>query len=161
VVLIIYKVLLLIHGITALIGIGQTFLIPLVLFLPKSGKQIRFALNLLKKIGIIASVSDYILFLTGLWMLFYLDYQWNKAWLNLAIILFFLMRINITVFCKKYVQKVYAVKILDDEFPSDYHIKVKELMYPLSFTQGLVLVILCLMILKPNFPLSYLLLANR
>jgi len=84
-------------------------------------------------------------------MLYYIDYKWDQGWLNFSILLFIIMRVGVSTYWGKFWNaKIREISVIDDEIPSDYSYKVKQLMYPLTFTQGIVFVILCLMILKPN-----------
>lgn len=83
-------------------------------------------------------------------MMYHINYKWDQGWLNFSILLFVTMRIFVWTYCARYWKRIEEISASHDEILVDYSSKVKQYMYPLTFTQGLVFVILCLMVLKPE-----------
>lgn len=150
----IYKILLVIHIVTAIIGMGNTFMFPFLLKLPKTGQQVKMIQRIIEIEGKVAKNSDYILLLSGVGMIAYTGVWFSQGWLTLSLILFICMRLSSAVLSKKTVTELWEVmnSVKDDSFPKDYHLKVKSFMPRLITTQLFVFVIIIIMILKPSIP---------
>jgi len=149
-----YKFLLLFHVATAIIGFGQTFLFPIILQLPKNNSQVYFTGHILSSMGKIAKYSDYILFFTGIIMVYLGKANFHQGFINLSILLFILMRISSGIFSKKTASALFGMMNKNElEISIEEFFKKRDAFMPkLYITQAINFLIIIVMVIKPSIP---------
>ena len=104
-----FGVILLIHIVTAVIGFGQTFFYPWMLLKVKKGYEVKYTAGLIASMAHVAKISDYLLLVTGLLMVFVKNMGFHHDWLILAICLFVIMRLFSGVFSRKTTSELWSI----------------------------------------------------
>ncbi|OIU70374.1 DUF2269 family protein [Rossellomorea aquimaris] len=76
----IYSILVLIHVVAAVAGLGASFAMPVVMKTPETAHQAKFSLDLSKNIENFAKVGSIVLLITGLVMGFMNPYLFKTGW---------------------------------------------------------------------------------
>jgi hypothetical protein len=146
-----YKVLLTIHILSAIVGIGATFLFPLVLALPRKVKELQLALQILNKGADYPKFGSILLLLTGLGMgalnpsLFQQGWYFTAIALLLSAVLIYVLRI----LPKMKVAIETVANVEGDEIPESYF-EIKKGMKPFMVAGSVIdVIIIFLMIWKP------------
>jgi len=149
-----YQVMLFLHVTTALIGFGQTFLYPFMLYYPKTGYQAQTVGGLISWMSKIAKYSDWILLGTGLYMITNTQIDFHAGWVNLSLILFVCMRISSSLVSRKTSKELWDVmeQLDTKELPLVFKEKRKAFIPRLWLTQSFNMGIIILMIMKPTIP---------
>lgn len=147
----VYKVLLSIHILSAIVGIGATFLFPLILALPKKLKELQLALRVVKKGADYPKFGAILLLLTGLGMGAMNAELFQKGWYITAIVLL-LIAVLIYVLrilpgLKQAIDHVSGIE--GDDIPESYD-DMKRGIKPYMITASVIdVIIVLLMIWKP------------
>lgn len=92
------KILVLIHVLAAIIGIGPAFVLPVISHSARTSSQLRFVYHLNDKINKFPKVGGITLLVTGI-LLMILDHTgFTKMWLNVSLVLFVIIEILIIGF---------------------------------------------------------------
>jgi len=150
---VLYTLVLVTHILTAIVGFGQTFLMPVIYLLPKTSQQIKFSHQILFKMGAIAKYSDWILFGSGALMVSLSYWEWKQLWILVAVMLFIVMRVSSAFLSYKTFTDLHQYMNLEENeiYLEEYRKKRKTYFPYLMFVQFLNLLIILDMILKPSF----------
>lgn len=92
------KLLVLIHVLAAIIGIGPAFVLPLITHSAKTISQLRFVYHLSDKINKFPKAGGITLLVTGILLMLVDHTGFSKMWLNISIVLFIIIEILIIGF---------------------------------------------------------------
>lgn len=149
----IYKLILTLHVLTVIIGIGHTFLYPSLLKMPNSKAQIDFTINWLSKTGKIAKISDYILIGSGISLLFIGNHGF-KFWVWAVLFLLIILRLSSYLISNPFKLFYHSFgKKKEKEALKEYKLIVRKLLPILLFEQTINVLIIVIMIIKPTFSL--------
>jgi hypothetical protein len=147
----IYSLLVLIHVIAAVAGLGASFALPVVMNYPKTAEQARFSLELNKKIEVFAKYGSITLLITGLIMGFMFPALFTTGWYIASLIIYMAVQVIVAGIMPKKVAKMSEIitSYKGEDLPASY----KELTGKLRpynmilHTSAIILIIL--MSLKP------------
>ncbi|MCM3568640.1 DUF2269 family protein [Neobacillus mesonae] len=148
---ILYEILVLLHVLAAIVGIGPAFILPVLGKSAKTGSQLRFIFGVIQRINKFPKTGGITLIVTGILLMIVGKLGFSVLWLNLSLILFVIIEVIIIGFIepnmKKIVQLVMASQ--GEKFPDGYAESMKRIM-PLEGTVHLLtFIIILLMVIKP------------
>ncbi|MCA1055731.1 DUF2269 family protein [Rossellomorea aquimaris] len=147
----VYKVLLTIHILSAIVGIGSTFLFPLILAIPKKVKELQLALRVLNKGADYPKFGAILLLLSGLGMGALNTELFQKGWYITAIIL---LLTAVLIYILRILPRLktaidHVADIEGEEIPQTYY-DLKNGIKPFMITASAIdVIIILLMIWKP------------
>jgi hypothetical protein len=146
-----YGLVLFIHVVAAVCGLGATFALPPLMNLPKTVSQAKFAFSVNEKVEKMAKFGSIGLLVTGLIMGWVHPELFKQIWYITAIALYILVQPIVIAFMPKRMKR--QVEILEtaegDELPEEYLSISKELK-PFTIILNIIAVVfLLLMTIKP------------
>lgn len=146
-----YSILVLIHVLAAIIGIGVTFAFPVISNMAKNLSQLKHTLGLLKKLELYPKIGGGILIVTGLIMGFITPAYFKEIWFVGSIVLYIIIELLIYVVIGSKMKKVVPVVMSSDgeEIPEEY-MAVSKSTAPIHMLATLLaIIIIILMSAKP------------
>ena len=118
----IYGVLVLIHIIAAVTGLGANFALPVVMNYPKTAVQARFSMELNKKIEVFAKYGSITLLITGLIMGFMYPSLFTTGWYLASLIIYLAVQVIVAGILPKKVSKMADIlsSHTGEDLPSSY-----------------------------------------
>jgi uncharacterized membrane protein len=144
-------VLLTLHIISAVIGIGPIFIYPLLIRSARTVSQLRLVFRIITKINIFHSIGSTVLIGTGIWMMIELKTGFHRMWLNLSLLLTALLSVIVLLFiapCTKKMREILK-NAEGEEIPQAYYEVKKRWNVCQSILYTDILFILVLMATKP------------
>jgi hypothetical protein len=122
-----YSILLLVHVLAAIIGIGATFAFPVISNAPKNLTQLKLILDLMKKLEIYPKVGGIFLIVTGLLMGFMTPAYFREFWFTGSIALYIIIEVLIYGIIGPKMKKVVLIVMSADgeSIPEEYHAAAK------------------------------------
>src|SRR5690625_771663 len=146
-----YKILVFIHIISAIIGLGPGFILTFIVMKTGNMQEVRHAFFLRNRIHIFVMIGGIFLLTTGLLMGFLKPILFTQGWYTTSLILF-LMTLASGPFLLKPISKPIQ-QILDeyegDEIPQEYYKHANRLFMSEHILNIIFVIIIILMILKP------------
>jgi len=146
-----YKILVFIHIISAIIGLGPGFILTFIVMKTGNMQEVRHAFFLRNRIHIFVMIGGIFLLTTGLLMGFLKPILFTQGWYMTSLILF-LMTLASGPFLLKPISKPIQ-QILDeyegDEIPKEYYKHANRLFMSEHILNIIFVIIIILMILKP------------
>ncbi|MFY3790131.1 DUF2269 family protein [Ureibacillus sp. MALMAid1270] len=147
----VYSLLVLVHVLSAIIGIGATFLFPVLTTSAKNLTQLKYTLALMKKAENYPKVGGIFLILSGLIMGFLNPTYFTKIWFTGSLVLYVVVEILIYAIANRKMMKVIPVVMAanGEEIPNEYKV-VEKTTQPIHMIASLIgIIIIVLMVLKP------------
>lgn len=146
-----YGTIVLIHVIAAVVGLGASFGMPVVMKGPKTASEARFALDLNHKIEMFAKVGSIALLLTGLILGFLNTQLFTTGWYITSIAIYIAVQFIVAGIMPKKIKRM--AEIINDhkgeDIPEDYQAINKELRPYNAVLHTSVVVLILLMSIKP------------
>ena len=147
-----YHFWLTIHILTVVIGLGHTFLYPIILNLPKKKEHVSFVYMVTNRLNTIAKYSDYILLFSGIALVLVTHYSFKDEWIILSLVLIVSIRISSRFLSKKTSKRLKEImENIHNNEVKDYKNALRPYFKKLYVTQTLNLAIILVMIWKPSF----------
>lgn len=146
-----YKLLVMIHIISAIIGLGPGFIMTYIVTKADNMTELRHAYWLRKRIHLFVMVGGTTLVFTGLWMGMINPYLFKQGWYVVSLILYLtVLGAGPTLLASriKPIRKILAEHEHED-IPEAYEQFAKELFFYERITNGILAVIIVLMVMKP------------
>ncbi|SEB82989.1 DUF2269 family protein [Paenibacillus sp. GP183] len=144
-------ILVVLHVLAAIVGIGPAFILPVLGKSAKTGSQLRFVFGLIKKVNNFPKIGGITLLITGILLMIVSKTGFSLMWLNLSLLLFVIIEVIIIGFVEPQMKKVTQLVMSNegDQIPSGFADSMKRIT-PLEGTvHVLTFLIIILMVLKP------------
>ena len=148
---IIFKILVVLHVIAAIVGIGPAFVLPLLGSSAKTGSQLRFVFGIIQKINKFPKTGGITLIVTGVLLMIVGKMGLSELWLNLSLLFFIIIEVIIIGMIEPRMRKITALVMASEgeEIPQGYQGSMNKII-PLEATvHVLTIVIIILMVVKP------------
>lgn len=99
------SLLVLIHVLAAIVGIGPAFVLPVISSSARSNSQLKFVFGLNRALGKYPKAGGIILLITGVLLMIADQTGFSKMWLNLSLVLFLIIEIVILGFLEPAMKK--------------------------------------------------------
>lgn len=146
-----YTVLLVVHIIAAVCGLGATFAMPVLMSKPKTVTQAKFALVVHAGVEKLAKVGSIVLLITGLILGALTPSLFTEIWYNASLVIYIAVQPIVAVILPKNAQK--QMEILEqqkgEELPEEYLQIGKSLGSYNSIAQLAAVILIILMTTKP------------
>ncbi|EDL65222.1 DUF2269 family protein [Bacillus sp. SG-1] len=147
----IYSLLVLIHIVAAVAGLGASFAMPVVMNYPKNSSQARFSLDVNKKIEAFAKYGSLTLLITGLIMGFIYPSLFKTGWYLVSLIIYLAVQVITAGIMPKKIAKMTDIiaSHKEEDLPDSYK-EINGSLRPYNMilhTSAVILIIL--MSLKP------------
>lgn len=149
---IVYGILVVVHVLAAVIGIGPAFILPILGNSAKTGSQLRFVFGIIQRINIFPKTGGITLIISGILLMIVGKLGLSLLWLDLALLLFIVIEIVIIGFVEPKMKKVGQLVMASqgEEIPAGFIDSMKKVA-PLELTvHVLTFVIIILMVVKPT-----------
>jgi len=146
-----YSLLVLIHVLAAIIGIGVTFAFPVISNMAKNLSQLKHTLELLKKLELYPKIGGGILIITGLIMGFITPAYFKEIWFVGSIVLYLIIEILIYVVIGSKMKMIVPVVMSaeGEEIPEEYLVVAKSTAPVHMLATLLAIIIIIFMAAKP------------
>jgi hypothetical protein len=144
-------ILIVLHVLAAIVGIGPAFVLPVLGKSAKSGSQLRFVFSLIEKVNKFPKIGGITLLVTGILLMIVSKTGFSLMWLNLSLLLFIIIEVIIIGFVEPRMKKVAKLVMSSqgDTIPTGFADSMKGIA-PLEGTVHLLtLLIIILMVVKP------------
>jgi uncharacterized membrane protein len=145
------SILVVLHVLAAIIGIGPAFVLPVLGKSAKSGSQLRFVFGLIEKVNKFPKIGGITLLVTGILLMIVSKTGFSLMWLNLSLLLFIIIEVIIIGFVEPRMKKVAKLVMSSqgDTIPTGFADSMKRIA-PLEGTVHLLtFLIIILMVVKP------------
>ncbi|MGM8365441.1 DUF2269 family protein [Virgibacillus sp. W0181] len=146
-----YYFLVLVHVISAIIGVGPGFILTFVVKKANTMTELRHAYYIRHRLHRFVMIGGILLLVTGLWMGFLHPYLFEKGWYIVSIFLFLIVLGAGPVLLaprSKPIKKLLA-EANTEEIPPEYDELSKGLFFYERLTNILLFIVIVLMVLKP------------
>ncbi len=146
-----YSILVLIHVLAAIIGIGATFLFPVLMASVKNLSQLKYTMTVMKKAELYPKIGGIFLILSGLIMGFMNPVYFTKVWFTGSLVLYVVIEILIYGIANRKMMQVAPIVMAanGEEIPNEYK-EAEKTSQPIHMIASLIaIVIIVLMTLKP------------
>jgi uncharacterized membrane protein len=144
-------ILVVLHVLAAIVGIGPAFILPLLGKSAKSGSQLRFVFGIIQKVNNFPKIGGITLLVTGILLMVVSKIGFSLMWLNLSLLLFVIIEVIIIGFIEPRMKKVARLIMTSegDSIPAGFADSMKRIA-PLEGTVHLLtFLIIILMVVKP------------
>jgi uncharacterized membrane protein len=144
-------ILVVLHVLAAIVGIGPAFILPLLGKSAKSGSQLRFVFGIIQKVNNFPKIGGITLLVTGILLMVVSKIGFSLMWLNLSLLLFVIIEVIIIGFIEPRMKKVARLIMTSegDSIPTGFADSMKRIA-PLEGTVHLLtFLIIILMVVKP------------
>ena len=146
-----YSIIVLVHVIAAVVGLGATFALPAVMSSPRTAAQARYSMDLNVKIEVFAKVGSITLLITGIALGFLQTDLFTQGWYITSLILFIIVEIIVIGIIPKKMKGM--AEILEshkgEDIPSSYKKASQQLRPYNAILHGSAVVLIILMSIKP------------
>lgn len=146
-----YSFLVLIHVLVAIIGVGATFVFPVLTISAKTLPQLKLTLTLLKKLELYPKIGGVFLLLTGFIMGFMFPSYFKEIWFTGSLVLYFVIQVLIIGIVDRKLKMVMplVMKAEGKEIPNEYNDFAKATQPIHMVVHMLAIIIIILMSVKP------------
>ncbi|MCA1055994.1 DUF2269 domain-containing protein [Rossellomorea aquimaris] len=147
----IYGIIVMIHVVAAVAGLGASFAMPVIMKTPETAQQARFSLDLGKKIETFAKVGSIVLLITGLVMGFMNPYLFKTFWYIASIAIYIGVQFIVAgIMPKKIKQMAEIIQSHEgDDIPTAYG-KINSELRPYNIIiHSAAIILIILMSIKP------------
>ena len=148
---VLYEILVLLHVLAAIVGIGPAFILPILGKSAKTGSQLRFVFGVIQKINKFPKTGGITLIVTGLLLILVGKLGFSVLWLDLSFILFVIIEVMIIGIIQPKMKKIVQLVMTSqgEELPEGYAAAMKRIMPFEGTVHLLTFFIIILMVLKP------------
>ncbi|WP_108670895.1 DUF2269 family protein [Peribacillus acanthi] len=146
-----YSLLLVIHIIAAVCGLGATFAMPVLMSMPKTVSQAKFAMAVSVGIEKLAKIGSITLLLTGLIMGFISPTLFKQGWFIASIVIYIGVQPIVAFLLPKYAKQQASLleQQKDDQLPSEYLAIGEKMKHYNIIAQISAIILIILMTIKP------------
>jgi len=146
-----YKIILVIHILSAIIGIGPGYVLTYIAMHAKTMTELRHAYYLRNRVHIFVMIGGTLLLVTGILMGFMRPELFREGWYMLSMVLYLIALAIAPLLLIKQTKPIKDVLELHptEEIPEIYYHARKKLFFYEHFTNILFTIIIILMVLKP------------
>ncbi|WP_169306684.1 DUF2269 family protein [Cohnella pontilimi] len=148
---VLFDLLIVLHVLAAIVGIGPAFILPVLGKSAKSGSQLRFIFGIIQKVNKFPKIGGITLLVTGVLLMIVSKIGFSLVWLNISLLLFLLIEILIIGFVEPRMKRTTHLVLSSEgeDIPSGFAESMKQIA-PLESTVHLfTFAIIALMVLKP------------
>jgi len=148
---ILLAVLIVIHVLAAIVGIGPAFILPVVGKSARTADQLRFVFGIMGKINKFPKIGGITLLVSGVLLMIVGKTGFSLLWLDLSLILFVVIEIIIIGFVEPRMKKIAEIVFSSkgDRIPDEFVSSMKRIVPLESTVHFLTLIIIVLMTVKP------------
>ncbi|WP_179281628.1 DUF2269 family protein [Paenibacillus sp. VTT E-133280] len=148
---IISKIVVVIHVIAAIVGIGPAFVLPILTSSAKTGSQLRFVFGMMKTINRFPKTGGITLIVTGILLMIIDKMGLSVLWINLSLLFFIVIEVIIIGFVEPRLKKLTQLVMASegDEIPVGYNAAMNKIAPLEAAVHVLTIVIIILMVVKP------------
>lgn len=146
-----YSLLVLIHVLAAIIGIGATYLFPVLMASVKNLTQLKYTLTLMKKAELYPKIGGLFLIMSGLVMGIINPVYFTKVWFTGSLVLYVVVELLIYGIANRKMMQVAPIVMAakGEEIPNEYK-EAEKISQPIHMIASLIgIIIIVLMMLKP------------
>jgi uncharacterized membrane protein len=149
---IVYGILVVVHVLAAIVGIGPSFVLPVLGKSAQSGSQLRFVFGIIQKVNKFPKTGGITLIITGILLMILGKTGFSLLWLDLSLLLFIIIEIIIIGFVEPQMKKTAKLVMTceGEGIPAGFADSMKKVA-PLEGTVHLLtFVVIILMVIKPD-----------
>jgi uncharacterized membrane protein len=145
------KLVVVIHVIASIVGIGPAFVLPILTSSAKTGSQLRFVFGLMKKINRFPKTGGITLIVTGILLMIIDKMGLSVLWLNLSLLFFIMIEVIIIGMVEPRLKKLTQLVMSSEgeEIPDGYTTAMNKIAPLEAAVHVLTIVIIILMVVKP------------
>jgi uncharacterized membrane protein len=145
------KLVVVIHVIASIVGIGPAFVLPILTSSAKTGSQLRFVFGLMKKINRFPKTGGVTLIVTGILLMIIDKMGLSVLWLNLSLLFFIVIEVIIIGMVEPRLKKLTQLVMTSEgeEIPEGYTTAMNKIAPLEAAVHVLTIVIIILMVVKP------------
>ncbi|MDH6426335.1 MULTISPECIES: DUF2269 family protein [Paenibacillus] len=145
------KLVVVIHVIASIVGIGPVFVLPILTSSAKTGSQLRFVFGLMKKINRFPKTGGITLIVTGILLMIIDKMGLSVLWLNLSLLFFIVIEVIIIGMVEPRLKKLTQLVMTSEgeEIPDGYTTAMNKIAPLEAAVHVLTIVIIILMVVKP------------
>lgn len=148
-----YKILVLLHILSAILGLGPGFVMIYIVRKAKTMPELRHAYSIRNTLHVFVMIGGTLLLLTGLAMGTIHTYLWSMGWYVTSLILFLIALmfgpLVLSPRSKPVKQLLKNHRDESDDIPEEYHALARKLFFFERIENLIFLIIITLMVLKP------------
>lgn len=146
-----YAILVLIHVVAAVCGLGSTFALPILMSRPKTAQQALFAFHVNEGVEKLAKIGSLTLLITGLLLGVLQPFLFTKIWYIASIILFIAVQPIVAFILPKKMaeQKQSLIDYKGEELPESYLLIGRKMAPYNGFLHTAAVLLIVLMVTKP------------
>ncbi|MEC0133664.1 MULTISPECIES: DUF2269 family protein [Paenibacillus] len=145
------KLVVVIHVIASIVGIGPAFVLPILTSSAKTGSQLRFVFGLMKKINRFPKTGGVTLIVTGILLMIIDKMGLSVLWLNLSLLFFIVIEVIIIGMVEPRLKKLTQLVMTSEgeEISEGYTTAMNKIAPLEAAVHVLTIVIIILMVVKP------------
>ncbi|WP_301169528.1 DUF2269 family protein [Brevibacillus nitrificans] len=146
-----FKMLLVLHILSAIAFMGSAFLIPAIRKSAKTASQLRFVFDITAKLSWLPKIGGAALIATGMGLMILTGMGLAHMWLSVSLLLSLLLVVAIGGFIEPRLQKVTKLVMASsgDEIPAEFSHAMKKIAPLELVVQLLMIAVIVLMVIKP------------
>jgi uncharacterized membrane protein len=147
-----YGLFVVLHVLAAVVGMGSTFVFPLIRKSAATGSQLRFALGLIQKLEQLPNIGGAVIVVTGILLMILNKTGLSLMWLNVSIVLLIVMIVLLAGFIGPRMKKVTQLVLSSqgEQIPAGYMQSIKTIAPLETAVQAIIVAVIVLMVLKPS-----------
>jgi len=145
------KLVVVIHVIASIVGIGPAFVLPILTSSAKTGSQLRFVFGLMKKINRFPKTGGITLIVTGILLMIIDKMGLSVLWVTLSLLFFIVIEVIIIGMVEPRLKKLTQLVMTSEgeEIPDGYTTAMNKIAPLEAAVHVLTIVIIILMVVKP------------
>jgi len=146
-----YGLFVVLHVLAAVVGMGPTFVFPLIRKSATNGSQLRFAVGLIQKLEQLPNIGGAVLVVTGILLMILNKTGLSLMWLNVSIVLLIVMIVLLIGFIGPRMKKATQLVLSSqgEQIPAEYMQSMKAITPLEKAVQAIIVAVIVLMVLKP------------
>lgn len=146
-----YGLFVVLHVLAAVVGMGSTFVFPLIRKSATTGSQLRFAVGLIQKLEQLPNIGGALLVVTGILLMILNKTGLSLMWLNVSIVLLIVMFVLLIGFIGPRMKKATQLVLSSqgEQIPAEYVQSMKAIAPLEKAVQAIIVAVIVLMVLKP------------
>jgi uncharacterized membrane protein len=146
-----YGLFVVLHVLSAVVGMGPTFVFPLIRKSATTGSQLRFVVGLIQKLEPLPNIGGVVLVVSGILLMVMNKTGISLMWLNVSIILLIVMLVLLIGFIGPRMKKAtqLALSSQGEQIPAEYIQSMKAITPLEKAVQAIIVAVIVLMVLQP------------
>lgn len=147
----VYKILVIVHVFSAILGLGPGFVLSFIAINLKTFSQVKWAFHIRDRIHIFVMTGGFLLLVTGIWMGLINTALWKQGWFTTSLILYVVALAISPLLLRKLMKPIKAILAnhKEETIPPQYVELSKKLFFYEHVMNGMFIIIIFLMITKP------------